>query len=307
MPARGIDLEVGQGEILGIAGESGCGKTLLLRTIMRLMPPGMRVEAGSILFGQDDLLTMPARRLRSILGRRIAMVFQEPLAALNPVFTVGAQLVEAIRQHQNESRATARAYAVKLLQELSVPQARQRLGQYPHQLSGGMRQRVILAIALCARPCIILADEPTSSLDVTVQSQVLALLASLRERYGLSVVLVSHDLTLLSQVCDRIAIMYLGRIVEVGKTEQIVKETAHPYTKALLDCIPKPVRPKNGQTSTAPTRLTEVPGELPTATSVISGCQFRTRCPKARPECGLRSPPLHPLSDSHSVACFMPN
>lgn len=306
-PARGLDLSLRGGECLGVAGESGCGKTMLLLSIMRLLPPGARITDGSILFEDKDLVVLSEAEMRSIRGRRIAMVFQEPMTALNPVFTVGSQLVECIRLHQHAGRRAARDQAAELLCDLRIPDPTRRLKQHPHELSGGMRQRVILAIALASEPSVILADEPTSSLDVTVQAQIIALLAGLRPKHQLSLVFVSHDLTLLSQLCDRIAIMYLGRIVEVGTTQEIIENPQHPYTRALLACIPPLPGEDKRRAGTSRTSFQVIPGELPDGAAVIPGCQFHPRCPDATQQCRAVHPTLRRLTSTHRVVCFVAN
>ncbi len=303
-PARGLDLSLRGGECLGIAGESGCGKTMLLLSIMGLLPPGARVTAGAILFEGCDLVTLSERQMRTIRGRQIAMVFQEPMTALNPVFTVSSQLTESIRQHQGLDRRTARGQAVELLQNMRMPDPTHRLDQYPHELSGGMRQRVMLAMALASKPSVVLADEPTSSLDGTVQAQIVALLAGLRNRHRLSLIFVSHDLALLRQLCDRIAIMYLGRIVEVGTTEEIIRNPGHPYTRALLGCIRTLPEEDDGRPGAGRSSFQEIPGELPDGSVAISGCQFHPRCQITRPRCGTDCPKLQNASRTHQVACF---
>ena len=303
-PARGLDLSLRGGECLGIAGESGCGKTMLLLSIMRLLPPGAKIASGAILFEGNDLVKLSEAEMRAVRGRRIAMVFQEPMTALNPVFTVGSQLTESIRQHQGLDRGTARGQAAELLQNMRIPDPTQRLRQYPYELSGGMRQRVMLAMALASKPSVVLADEPTSSLDVTVQAQIVALLAGLLNKYRLSLIFVSHDLALLRQLCDRIAIMYLGRIVEVGTTEEVVMDPRHPYTRALLGCIRALPGEDNRCPGTGRTSFQEIPGELPDGSATIPGCQFHPRCQIAQPRCGMDHPKLQGTSRTHQVACF---
>jgi len=304
-PVRGLDLSLHGGECLGVAGESGCGKTMLLLSIMRLLPPRARITAGSIVFEGKDLCTLSDAKMRTIRGRRIAMVFQEPTTALNPVLSVGSQLIESITRRQHLSRKDAGAEAAELLNDLRLYDPTRGLKRYPHELSGGMRQRVMLAIALAAKPSLILADEPTSSLDVTVQAQIMALLADLRRKYKLSVVFVSHDISLLSQLCDRIAIMYLGRIVEVGTTEEIVSKPQHPYTNALLGCIPPLPGEGMRQTGAGRALFREVPGELPDGSATIPGCQFYPRCRVAAARCRECEPKLERMTETHSVACLV--
>ncbi|MBN2209034.1 MAG: ABC transporter ATP-binding protein [Candidatus Coatesbacteria bacterium] len=304
-PARGLDLSLRHGECLGIAGESGCGKTMLLLSIMRLLPPGARVSSGAILFEGEDLVNLSQAKMRSIRGRRIALVFQEPTTALNPVFTIGSQLTESIRLHDRANKKAADARAAELLSDMRITDPTRRLSQYPHELSGGMRQRVMLAIAIASKPSVVLADEPTSSLDVTVQAEIIALLAGLRARYGLSLIFVSHDLALLSQLCDRIAVMYLGRVVEAGTAEEIVASPLHPYTRALLACVPPLPGRDDHRIGASPASFQEIPGELPDGAVTIPGCQFHPRCQGALPRCRDDSPTLDSPTQTHQVACFM--
>lgn len=297
-PARGVSLGVGEGECLGIAGESGCGKTVLLLSIMRLMPPGGLISSGEILFEGRDLVSIRESEMRTIRGRRIAMVFQEPMTALNPVLTIGNQLIESIRRGGKHTRESARGRAIDLLQDTGIHSAAQRMQQYPHELSGGMRQRVMLAMALASGASLILADEPTSALDVTVQARIVTLLHALRSKYNLSLIFVSHDLALLSQLCDRIAIMYLGRIVEIGSADEIVTGPQHPYTEALLECAGRSCEDGEG------VGFKEIPGELPDGSAYIPGCQFHPRCPLAVEQCRLEKPELKSVTPTHFKACF---
>ncbi|MCD6327565.1 ABC transporter ATP-binding protein [bacterium] len=306
-PARGLDLTLYRNECLGVAGESGCGKTMLLLSIIRLLPRRAAITAGSIIFEEKDLVGLSASEMRAVRGRRIAMAFQEPMTALNPVLSIGSQVMESIRLHRRLTRHHAKRRAVELLADLRIPDPERRLDQYPHELSGGMRQRVMLATSIASKPSIILADEPTSSLDVTVQAQIIRLLSALQKQYQISLVFVSHDLALLSQLCHRIAIMYLGRIVEVGTAEEIVTHPRHPYTRALLECIPPlPGERPTRDTAEAKGKLfREVAGELPGPADAIPGCQFHPRCPIAIDRCGIDNPSLHRPTQTHQVACLL--
>jgi len=231
---REASFTVGRGELLGLVGESGAGKSLTAYAILRLLPPGARAAGGRVLLEGRDLLALPEAEMRAVRGRRIAMVFQEPMTALNPAFTVGFQVVEAVRAHRPLGRRGAREEAVALLDRVAIPDPRSRLGSYPHELSGGQRQRVVIAMALACRPDLLLADEPTTALDVTVQAQILDLLASLREELGLAVLLITHDLAVVAQRCERAVVMHGGRVVEEGPVEPLFRAPEHPHTRALL-------------------------------------------------------------------------
>ncbi len=236
---RGVSLAIGRGEIVGLVGESGSGKSLTALSVLRLLPPGARVQGRILLDGDRDLLAMPEREIRKVRGRRIAMVFQEPSTALDPVWPIGFQIAEAIRAHRPVSRQEARDEAARLLERVALPDARRRLDDYPHQLSGGQRQRVMLAVALAAGPDLLLADEPTTALDVTIQAQVLELLERLRDELGLSVLLITHDLGVVAELCDRLAVMREGRIVEEGSVEAVFRAPEHPVTRELLSLVPR--------------------------------------------------------------------
>jgi ABC-type dipeptide/oligopeptide/nickel transport system ATPase component len=236
---RGVSLSIGRGEIVGLVGESGSGKSLTALSVLRLLPPSARVAGRILLDDETDLLTLPEREVRAVRGRRIGMVFQEPSTALDPVWPVGFQIAEAVRAHRPVSRKEARDEAVRLLERVAVADARRRLDDYPHQLSGGQRQRVMLAVALAAGPDLLLADEPTTALDVTIQAQVLELLERLRDELGLSVLLITHDLGVVAEVCDRVAVMAGGRIVEEGSVEAVFRAPAAPATRELLDLVPR--------------------------------------------------------------------
>jgi peptide/nickel transport system ATP-binding protein/oligopeptide transport system ATP-binding protein len=275
----GVSFDVRSGETLGIVGESGCGKTVTSLSILGLLPtPPARIEEGSsIRFLGEELVGAAEHRLRELRGNEIAMIFQEPMSSLNPVFTVGRQIGEALRLHRGLDRAGARAEAVRLLAEVGIPDPASRVDAYPHQLSGGMRQRVMIAMALSCEPKLLIADEPTTALDVTIQAQILELLADLRERRGMAVLLITHDLGVVAEVCDRVIVMYAGQVVETGDVHAIFASPKHPYTRGLLGSLPVVDDPSK--------RLTAIPGTVPSPTAWPTGCRFRERCPEAGAGC----------------------
>jgi oligopeptide/dipeptide ABC transporter ATP-binding protein len=284
----GISFEVQEGETLGIVGESGCGKTVASLSIMGLIPPPGRImPESSIRFREEELIGLPEAAMRGVRGNRIAMVFQEPMTSLNPVFTVGNQIQEALVLHRKLSRSDARAMGIELLSEVGIPEPRQRFDEYPHQLSGGMLQRVMIAIALSCEPDILIADEPTTALDVTIQAQILELLAELRTRRGMAVLLITHDLGVIAEVCDRVLVMYAGQIVESGTVEEVFVRPSHPYTEGLLRSLPK--------MTAGGGRLHPILGTVPSSVDWPAGCRFRTRCPYTWARCGSEMPPLIPL------------
>ena len=289
----GVSLRLDAGETLALVGESGCGKTMTALSILRLVPPPGRVAGGRIGFDGRDLLRLPEPAMRAVRGGEIGMVFQEPMTALNPVMTVGAQIAEAVALHGDGSRSAARARAVEMLRLVEMPAPEQRVDAYPHQLSGGMRQRVMIAIALAARPKLLIADEPTTALDVTIQAQILDLLASLQRRLGMAVLLVTHDLGVVAERADRVAIMYAGRVVESGAARQVLATPLHPYTRGLLGSIPRIGTARQR-------RLAAIPGVVPDLLHLPSGCRFRDRCGLALDACATTDPPL-----AHRVRPFM--
>jgi peptide/nickel transport system ATP-binding protein len=292
-----VSLRVGPGEIRGIVGESGSGKTMLCRAILGLVPwPGAIVH-GSISWRGRDLATASKRVLREVRGPEISMIFQDPAAALNPVFSVGEQIAETIRVHRGLRRAAARDEAIELLGRVGIPSPRERYNAYPHQLSGGMRQRAMIAIAISCRPGLILADEPTTSLDVTIQDQILRLLRDLREEYGIAMVLVSHDLGVVSQHADAVDVMYSGSIMESAPTDQLFSSARHPYTAGLLGALPS-IKPAGTRAALVP-----IPGQPPALDALEPGCPFAPRCAHARAAC--RGVDLHPIevSPRHTTAC----
>lgn len=292
----GVSFEVRPNEVLGLVGESGSGKSVTALSAMNLVPGNAEVS-GSVLWNGTDVLTMSPDAHRRFLGRDVGMIFQNPLASLNPVFTIGSQLIETIRLHQHVSAEQAKHIATELLSKVKIPDAHDRLNDYPHQFSLGMCQRIMIALTLAMKPRLIIADEPTASLDVTIQAQVLALLNGLRDDYQLSILLISHDLGIIAQFCDRILIMYLGRIVESGTPQQIFKAPAHPYTQALIGAIPVPDPDRRMRPSV-------IEGDIPSPSHLPSGCRFHPRCPMASEVCRVTDPQLALFQDGHSVACL---
>ncbi|MFC0385861.1 ABC transporter ATP-binding protein [Muricoccus vinaceus] len=295
----GISLSVEAGEAVGVVGETGCGKSVLARSILRLNPaPPARVTGGAIRYDGADILAMDKAALRRMRGSDIGMVFQDPVTYLNPVFTIGQQMAEVLRAHDRRlSRAAIRARSVALLESVRLPEAGALLGRYPHELSGGMRQRVLIAEALAGNPRLLIADEPTTALDVTIQRQVLALIADLVRRMGLTLILISHDLGVIGAICRRIVVMYAGNIVEDAPAEALFGRPLHPYTRGLLAAIPDLKRPDHLPAS--------IPGSIPNLRQPPPGCRFHPRCPLAMPVCAKVKPVLAPAGDeaSHRVAC----
>jgi oligopeptide/dipeptide ABC transporter ATP-binding protein len=296
---RDVSLSVGRGEIVGLVGESGSGKTITALSVMRLVPPPGRIVAGRIVLDGIDLLALDESRMRRLRGSKVSMVFQEPTTALNPVFTIGFQLLEAIRVHRRLSRAEARAEALRLLDLVALPDAKSRLRDYPHQLSGGQRQRVVLAMALACGPDLLLADEPTTALDVTIQAQILELLERLRQDLGLAVLLITHDLAVVAESCDRVLVAYAGQIVEEAPVEELFRGPAHPYTRGLLAALPQLGKPLGrGHLRTIPGRPPE-PGRLP------GGCVFHPRCPEVMAHCRVEEPGAYRIGARHLANCFL--
>jgi oligopeptide/dipeptide ABC transporter ATP-binding protein len=296
---RGLSLEVGRGEMVGLVGESGCGKSMTSLAVLGLVPPPGRIAGGSIRFDGRELVGLSEAALRTVRGRRVGLVFQEPAAALNPVLTAGQQVVEAIRAHRRISVADARRRAVDLLSRLALPEPERKLRDYPHQLSGGQRQRVLLAIALAAGPDLLIADEPTTALDVTVQAQVLELLADLRRELGLSVLLITHDLAVVAGSCDRIAVAYAGKVVEEGRVRDLFAAPLHPYSRGLLASVPRLGRPgpRGG--------LPSIPGQVPSPASLPPGCAFHPRCAERRPECSVVDPERREVAPGRAARCVL--
>ena len=291
----GLSFAIERGEVLGLVGESGCGKSVTSLSIMRLVPPPGRVTAGRILLDGDDLLDKDAEAMRRVRGARIAMVFQEPMTALNPVFSIGDQIAAAVRAHEGGGRRAAWERAVEMLDRVQVPSPRERARDYPHQLSGGLRQRAMLALALAPGPQLLIADEPTTALDVTIQAQILDLLRRLQAERGMAVLLITHDLGVVAELCHRVAIIYAGRIVEMAPVAKIFEEPLHPYTRGLLRCLPHPSR--FGQP------LSSIEGAPPDLRQTGGGCRFAPRCPLALESCRRDEPVLTERRPGHFVAC----
>ncbi len=297
-PVDGVSFSLARGELLALVGESGCGKSLTSLALLRLVPPPGRIMPGSaIRFDGTDVLALDAAALRAVRGRRIGMIFQDPMTSLNPVFTVAAQIGESVRAHQRVSRGAARVRALELLQEVGIPDPVARLDQYPHQLSGGMRQRVMIAIALASEPDLLVADEPTTALDVTVQAQILEVLDRLRAARGMAVLLITHDLGIVAGRADRVAVMYAGRLVEEAATTELFAHPSHPYTRGLLASVPRIAGPV--------TRLTPIAGTVPPPTAWPTGCRFHPRCPVALPRCPTEDPPPLPVGSGHRMRCWL--
>ncbi|CAM3692084.1 Dipeptide ABC transporter ATP-binding protein DppD [Bordetella sputigena] len=293
---NGIDLDLNEGQVLCVLGESGSGKSVTLRALMRLNPPAKTVMRGELTVAGYDMMALPDSRLPDLRGKVVAMVFQEPMTALDPVFTIGHQIVETIVRHDGVSKAQARRRALDLLDLVQIPSARMRLDAYPHELSGGLRQRAMIAMAISCRPRLLLADEPTTALDATVQIQVLLLLRRLQEELGMGVVFVTHDLGVAGEIADRVAVMYAGRIVEQGSVSSLLTDPLHPYTKGLLGAT---VQPGNRGA-----RLTTIPGAPPDPRMPLSGCAFAPRCPHAEEACRAAVPVFHHPSPGRAVRCI---
>jgi oligopeptide/dipeptide ABC transporter ATP-binding protein len=294
----GVSFTIGAGETLGIVGESGCGKSVTALSILRLVQQPGRIEPGSrIMFENQDLLQLDDAGIRRVRGNRIAMIFQEPMTALNPVFTVGDQIAEVARVHASASRRAAWDRAVEMLTMVGIPAPAERASQYPHQLSGGMRQRVLIAMALVMNPALVIADEPTTALDVTIQAQILELLADLQQRLGTSIAMITHDLGVIAEVASRVVVMYGGEVVEEARVETLFTEAHHPYTEGLLNAMPRVGRRKE--------RLAVIPGSVPPPTAWPTGCRFRDRCAYAWDRCAREHPPLYQIGAGHVSRCHL--
>jgi peptide/nickel transport system ATP-binding protein len=297
----GVDLHVDKGETLGVVGESGCGKTVTALSVMKLipMPPGKIVE-GQMLYEGRDLVTMPPAQMRKVRGKEISMVFQEPMTSLNPVFTIGEQIAEAVRLHERLGRRAAMAKTVEMLKLVHIPNPERRIKEYPHQLSGGMRQRVMIAMALSCNPKLLIADEPTTALDVTIQAQILELLNELKAKLGMAVLLITHDMGVIAETAQRVMVMYAGKVVEEAPVKELFKEPLHPYTQGLLRSIPR-----IDTAATQKKRLEAIPGVVPSLLHLPQGCRFAPRCAFVMPMCTENEPPLKEVKPGHKVACWL--
>lgn len=293
----GVSFQMGRGEAAGLVGESGCGKTIVALSLLNLVPPPGRVVGGRVVFDGEDLLRVDRRRLEEVRGAEIGFVFQEPGAALDPVFTVGHQIRETLQTHLEWSRRRAEREAVALLEELGIPEPERRARAYPHELSGGMQQRVMIALAVCTRPRLLIADEPTSALDVTVQADILELLGRLRKRYDMSLLLISHDFPVVAEAVDRLMVMYAGKILEKGPVGDVLNDPAHPYTDALVSSVPR-----LGENSGEPLR--GIPGPAPDPVDRPDGCPFHPRCPIGDEGCTREVPPMRTLGEDRRAACY---
>jgi len=293
----GVDFSLERGRTLGIVGESGCGKSVTALSIMGLVPtPPGRIVAGEVRFEGEDLLRLPPARLRELRGARLSMIFQEPMTSLNPAFSVGDQVAEALLRHEKTSRKEAKDNAIEMLRRVRIPSPERRARDYPHRLSGGMRQRVMIAMALACNPQLLIADEPTTALDVTIQAQILELMRALRSELGTSIILITHDLGVIAELADEVIVMYAGKVVERCPVSALFTEPHHPYTIGLLGSIPR--------LDLAQQRLSAIEGTVPDASAMPAGCRFHARCPFAVEKCFTESPPLTEMKANHLAACW---
>ncbi len=292
----GISFDIAKGEVLGVVGESGAGKSVTGSAVIGLIDPPGRIAGGEILLSGLRIDNLPPEEMRKVRGKRIGMIFQDPLTSLNPLYRVSEQLIETIRTHTNLSASAARKRAIDLLAEVGIPAPDRRIDSYPHEFSGGMRQRVVIALALCAEPELIIADEPTTALDVSVQAQIIALLKRLGREHGTAIMLVTHDMGVIAETADRVAVMYAGRIAEIGPVRDVVQNPLHPYAKGLMGAIPS--------LESDAERLVQIPGSMPRLSAIPSGCAFNPRCPHAFDRCRVERP--DPIQHSgHQVACHL--
>jgi oligopeptide/dipeptide ABC transporter ATP-binding protein len=296
---NGISFDVKRGEVFGLVGETGCGKTITGLSVLRLLPRSARITNGIINFDTTNLLDLPASEMEQVRGGRIAMIFQDPSSSLNPVFTIGSQMMRVVRQHTNLYSKQASERAGETLEAVGLPDVTRVMNSYPHQLSGGQQQRVMIAMALSCRPQLLIADEPTTALDVTIQAQILKLLRDLQKQFDISVILITHNLGVVAQTCDRLAVLYAGRVAEIGSTKDIFNNPQHPYTRGLMNAIPKP--------GSRGKKMTAISGTVPSNPGAMRGCPFAPRCEFAFDRCQTETPSLFTVSEGHHSACFLAN
>jgi peptide/nickel transport system ATP-binding protein/oligopeptide transport system ATP-binding protein len=297
-----VSFHLDKGEVLGIVGESGCGKSVTAQTIMRLIPvPPGRIVNGKIIFDDIDIVSLTMEKMRTIRGNRISMIFQEPMTSLNPVYTIGNQISEMFILHEGNSKSEAWERSIEMLMKVQIPAPEKRVHEYPHQLSGGMRQRAMIAMALACNPEVLIADEPTTALDVTIQAQILDLMIQLKEDYDTAIIMITHDLGVIAEIAERVIVMYAGKVVEEGKTSAIFEEPKHPYSQGLLRSIPKlGDRSQHGRQ-----RLREISGMVPSLYELTPGCSFSPRCSEAKGVCSEKIPEFRDLGDGHHVRCWL--
>lgn len=294
---NGISFDVQHGEIFGIVGETGCGKTVTGLSVLRLLPRSAKITNGAINFDGVNLLDLPASEMEQVRGGRIAMIFQDPSSSLNPVFTIGSQIVRVIRQHTDLNARQARERAVEMLEAVGLPDVKRVMNSYPHQLSGGQQQRVMIAMALSCRPQLLIADEPTTALDVTIQAQILKLLRELQNQFDISIILVTHNLGVVAQTCNRLAVLYAGRVAEIGTAHDIFDNPQHPYTRGLMNAIPKP--------GSRGKKMAAIPGTVPSNPGALTGCPFAERCEFVFEKCRVETPALLKVGEQHLASCFL--
>lgn len=296
---NGISFDVKRGEVFGLVGETGCGKTITGLSILKLLPRSATITNGEIRFDEINLLEQSNAEMQDIRGGKIAMIFQDPSSSLNPVFSIGSQMMRVIRQHTNLNATQAYTRASEMLEAVGLPDVKRILNSYPHQLSGGQQQRVMIAMALSCRPQLLIADEPTTALDVTIQAQILNLLKNLQKQFDISVILITHNLGVVAQTCDRLAVLYAGRVAEIGTTQDIFNNPQHPYTRGLMNAIPKPA--SRGK------KMAAIPGSVPSNPGAIKGCAFAERCEFVFDKCKVESPALFNINEAHRASCFLVN
>ncbi len=293
---RDVSFILKEGEILGIVGESGCGKSAMAKALVKLLPDSALIS-GSVVYQNKDLILLSEKQMQKVRGKQIASIFQDPVTSLNPTLTIGTQIIEGYLRHQIATQKEAKQYALELLELVGIPHAKERINEYPHTLSGGMRQRVMIALALASKPKILIADEPTTALDVTIQAQILDLMKKVKEKTETSIILITHDLSVVASFCDRVLVMYAGKIVEDARVEKLFDFPGHPYTKRLLESIPRLDMQKDKP-------LTPIEGSPPDLTQLISGCAFCSRCTNPMKICALEDPPLKEVGAEHKIACW---